>query len=63
MPKTLKKKCCKKYRRKGKACSNCPLMDRLGKGERKRLLAAHRAEHKAKKKRRKLKKKLKKKRG
>lgn len=50
MPKTLKKKCCKKYRHKGKACSNCPLMARLGKNESKRLLKRLKAEHKARKK-------------
>ena len=57
MPKTLKKKCCKKYRHKGKACSNCPLMDRLGKGEFKILVKRHRAEHKARKKKKKKQKK------
>ncbi|MEM1205291.1 MAG: hypothetical protein AAGN66_18830 [Acidobacteriota bacterium] len=52
MGKKLKKRCCKKYRRKGKACSSCPLMARLDKGERRRLIAAHKlkkAEKKGKK--------------
>ncbi|MDA8019040.1 MAG: hypothetical protein MPN21_16485 [Thermoanaerobaculia bacterium] len=57
MPKTLKKKCCKKYRHKGKACSNCPLMARLGKAEFKVLLKRHKAEHKSGKKRKKKRKK------
>jgi len=59
VPKTLKKKCCKSYRKKGKACSNCPLMARLEAWERGDLLARHRLEHKARKKRmKKLRRKL-----
>lgn len=61
MPKTLKKKCCKKYRHKGKACSNCPLMDRLGKGEFKNLVKRHKAENRSKKAAKKAAKKKKKK--
>lgn len=58
MPKTLKKKCCKSYRKKGKACSHCPLMARLEARERGDLLARHRSEHKTRKKRMKRLKKL-----
>lgn len=61
MPKTLKKKCCKKYRHKGKACSNCPMMERLGKGRFKLLLKRHKAESRAKQAAKKTKKKKKRK--
>ncbi|MCG8462662.1 MAG: hypothetical protein MI919_40775 [Holophagales bacterium] len=36
-----KSKCCKKYRRKSKACSSCPLMARLAKGDRQAMLARY----------------------
>lgn len=61
MPKKLKKKCCKKYRRKGKACGNCPLMARLEKDERHKLAQRHASEYEVRKRRRKIRKKLKKK--
>ena len=35
----LKKKCCKKYEKKAKACKACPLIAGLDRQERKRLLA------------------------
>lgn len=34
----LKKKCCKKYERKAKACKRCPIMAMLSKKERKQTL-------------------------
>lgn len=34
----LKKKCCKRYERKGKACKNCPTIALLSKKERKKFL-------------------------
>jgi hypothetical protein len=34
----LKKKCCKRYERKGKACKSCPTMALLSKKERKKFL-------------------------
>ena len=55
MPKKIDKKCCKRYRHKGKACGSCPLMARLSKSERKHLLSFH------KKRRKKFKKKSRKK--
>ena len=36
--KKLKSKCCKKFRKKSKACSSCPLMAALSKKERKALI-------------------------
>lgn len=33
-----KSKCCKKFRKKGKACSNCPLMVGLSKQERRKRI-------------------------
>lgn len=39
----LKGKCCKKYRRKAKACKNCPVMAVLSKKKRHRKLAKVRA--------------------
>ncbi len=33
-----KKKCCKRFKRKPKACKKCPLMAQLGKEARKRML-------------------------
>lgn len=33
--------CCKKYKRKGKACSDCPLFESLSKKKRRKLLAKH----------------------
>lgn len=38
--KKLKSKCCKKFRKKSKACSSCPLMACLTKKERKELIRA-----------------------
>ena len=38
----MKSSCCKRYKRKGKACSGCPTMARLGKKEAKQLLKKHR---------------------
>jgi hypothetical protein len=35
---SLKKKCCKRYERKGKACKHCPTMAFLSKKERKKFL-------------------------
>jgi hypothetical protein len=34
----LKKKCCKRYERKGNACKHCPTMALLSKKERKKIL-------------------------
>lgn len=34
----LKKRCCDKYRRKAKACKNCPVMAVLGDRQRRRRL-------------------------
>lgn len=34
----LKSKCCKKYKKKAKACKRCPLMAGLSRKERKRRL-------------------------
>lgn len=39
----LKSKCCKKYRRKGKACKSCPVMAVLSKKKRRRKLKKARA--------------------
>ncbi len=35
----LKTDCCKKYKRRARACKRCPLMAVLGKKERKRRLS------------------------
>lgn len=39
----VKSKCCKKYRRKAKACKSCPLMAVLSKKERRRKIDKVRA--------------------
>lgn len=50
MSKTLKKKCCKSYRKKGKACSTCPLMVRLAPEDRDAVLSAYKKSKKKPKK-------------
>jgi len=34
----LKDKCCKKYKKKGRACGRCPVINALSKKKRKELL-------------------------
>lgn len=34
----LKSECCKKYKKKGKACESCPLMAGLSRKQRKKVL-------------------------
>jgi len=42
MSKKLKPKCCESYKEGKKLCSDCPKKARLGKQERKKLLAKYR---------------------
>lgn len=37
--------CCKKYKKKGKACGACPLLAAMEKRERKKLLRKYRRRH------------------
>jgi hypothetical protein len=39
----LKSKCCKNYRKKGKACKRCPVMARLTKKQAKKLVKRYQA--------------------
>ena len=45
--KKKKSKCCKKFRKKAKLCSSCPLRACLAKAERKQLIAKHHPKNKA----------------
>ena len=46
--KKLKSKCCEKFHKKSKACSNCPLMAALRKPERRELIAKYAKKRKKK---------------